>query len=282
MYKNKNSFSQQSLKIDLEIIKQKYSNYYNSFVYDYAKEVFYPVYKAKIIYQIMKENEIDPVIMEILKIIGKIEVFKGRNTLEELQKITQLDIEIFGSIMSELIMQGFIKEHKDNSIIELTYKGKKSLSNKKEKVVENTYSFVIVDGIFNKILESAKKQKKIFLANKPTKDSIELKSLYNARLSTENLYNEFSDNKTLYQMLLESLKGLDNTEDNKVEISDILEVQYVEKFYKKYICIFYKNSKQDKKILVLDKNYKEDYVSTKLFDKLIEKQSFNSVMNVRN
>ena len=36
MYKNKNSFSQQSLKIDLEIIKQKYSNYYNSFVYDYA------------------------------------------------------------------------------------------------------------------------------------------------------------------------------------------------------------------------------------------------------
>lgn len=277
MYKNNDRFSQQGIKIDLEIIKQKYSNYYNSFIYDYAKEVFYPVYKAKIIYQIKRENEIDPVIMEILKIIGKIETFEGRNTLEELQKITQLDMEIFGSIMSELITQGFVKECKYNSEIKLTYKGKKSLINKKEKIIENTYSFVIVDGIFNEIFDSAKMAKEIFLANKPTKDSIELKPLYNTRLSTENLYNEFSDNKTLYQILLESLKGLDDTKDNKVEISDILEIQYVEKFYKKYICIFYKNSEEYKKILVLDTDYKEDYVSTKLFDELIEKNNFNAV-----
>lgn len=277
MYKKNDRFSQQGIKIDLEIIKQKYSNYYNSFIYDYAKEVFYPVYKAKIIYQIKRENEIDPVIMEILKIIGKIETFEGRNTLEELQKITQLDMEIFGSIMSELITQGFVKECKYNSEIKLTYKGKKSLINKKEKIIENTYSFVIVDGIFNEIFDSAKTVKEIFLANKPTKDSIELKPLYNTRLSTENLYNEFSDNKTLYQILLESLKGLDDTKDNKVEISDILEIQYVEKFYKKYICIFYKNSEEYKKILVLDKDYKEDYVSTKLFDELIEKNNFNAV-----
>lgn len=277
MYKKNDIFSQQGIKIDLEIIKQKYSNYYNSFIYDYAKEVFYPVYKAKIIYQIKRENEIDPVIMEILKIIGKIETFEGRNTLEELQKITQLDMEIFGSIMSELITQGFVKECKYNSEIKLTYKGKKSLINKKEKIIENTYSFVIVDGIFNEIFDSAKTAKEIFLANKPTKDSIELKPLYNTRLSTENLYNEFSDNKTLYQILLESLKGLDDTKDNKVEISDILEIQYVEKFYKKYICIFYKNSEEYKKILVLDKDYKEDYVSTKLFDELIEKNNFNAV-----
>lgn len=247
MYKKNDRFSQQGIKIDLEIIKQKYSNYYNSFIYDYAKEVFYPVYKANIIYQIKRENEIDPVIMEILKIIGKIETFEGRNTLEELQKITQLDMEIFGSIMSELITQGFVKECKYNSEIKLTYKGKKSLINKKEKIIENTYSFVIVDGIFNEIFDSAKMAKEIFLANKPTKDSIELKPLYNTRLSTENLYNEFSDNKTLYQILLESLKGLDDTKDNKVEISDILEIQYVEKFYKKYICIFYKNSEEYKK-----------------------------------
>ena len=277
MYKKNDRFSQQGIKIDLEIIKQKYSNYYNSFIYDYAKEVFYPVYKAKIIYQIKRVNEIDPVIMEILKIIGKIETFEGRNTLEELQKITQLDMEIFGSIMSELITQGFVKECKYNSEIKLTYKGKKSLINKKEKIIENTYSFVIVDGIFNEIFDSAKTVKEIFLANKPTKDSIELKPLYNTRLSTENLYNEFSDNKTLYQILLESLKGLDDTKDNKVEISDILEIQYVEKFYKKYICIFYKNSEEYKKILVLDKDYKEDYVSTKLFDELIEKNNFNAV-----
>lgn len=277
MYKNNDRFSQQGIKIDLEIIKQKYSNYYNSFIYDYAKEVFYPVYKAKIIYQIKRENEIDPVIMEILKIIGKIETFEGRNTLEELQKITRLDMEIFGSIMSELITQGFVKECKYNSEIKLTYKGKKSLINKKEKIIENTYSFVIVDGIFNEIFDSAKTVKEIFLANKPTKDSIELKPLYNTRLSTENLYNEFSDNKTLYQILLESLKGLDDTKDNKVEISDILEIQYVEKFYKKYICIFYKNSEEYKKILVLDTDYKEDYVSTKLFDELIEKNNFNAV-----
>lgn len=119
-----------------------------------------------------------------------------------------------------------------------------------------------IDGIFNIVLDSAKTAKEIFLANKPTKDSIELKPLFQARPRTETLYNEFSDNKTLYQTLLEGLQGFDNTEENKVEVNDILEVQDTRKFFKKYICLFYKNKEEEEKILAIDDKYEIDAKAT--------------------
>ena len=270
-----NTKKEEVFEPDLALITHKYSDYYisdtNNFVWYDTKEVFYPVYKSIIIYQTTKEQEIHPIIIGILNIIKYLETLKNINVLEKLQKITMLDTEIFGSIINDLEIQGYIK---DDSGIKLTDKGKDALKKVKEKVVENTSAFVAIDGIFNIVLDSAKTAKEIFLANKPTKDSIELKPLFKSRPRTETLYNEFSENKTLYQTLLEGLQGLDNTEENKVEVNDILEVQDTRKFFKKYICLFYKNKEGDEKYLAIDYKYEIDAKATELFDKLIETRTF--------
>lgn len=277
MANRKNDSKEEGFKPDLELLTHKYSDYYtsdsNNFIWYDTKEVFYPVYKSIVVYQITKEQSIHPIIIDILNIIKYLQTLKeSRNTLGKLQKITQLDTEIFGSIMNDLGIQGFIKE---DSEIKLTDKGNDALKREKEKIVENTSAFVAIDGIFNKVLETAKTAKEIFLENKPTKDAIELKPLFNARPRTETLYNEFSENKTLYQILLESLRGLDNTDKNKVEVNDILEVQDTRKFFKKYICLFYKNKECEEKCLAINDKYEIDSKASELFDKLIETQNFN-------
>ena len=272
---NSNNTKGEVFEPDLQILTHKYSDYYisdtNNFVWYDTKEVFYPMYKSIVVYQTTKEQEIHRIIIGILNIIKYLETLKNISVLEKLQKITQLDTEIFGSIINDLEIQGYIK---DDSGIKLTDKGKGALKKNKEKVSENTSAFVAIDGIFNKVLDSAKTAKEIFLANKPTKDSIELKPLFKSRPRTETLYNEFSENKTLYQTLLEGLQGLDNTEENKVEVDDILEVQDTRKFFKKYICLFYKNKEEEEKILAIDDKYEIDAKATELFDKLIETQTF--------
>ena len=272
---NSNNTKGEVFEPDLQILTHKYSDYYisdtNNFVWYDTKEVFYPVYKSIVVYQTTKEQEIHRIIIGILNIIKYLETLKNISVLEKLQKITQLDTEIFGSIINDLEIQGYIK---DDSGIKLTDKGKGALKKNKEKVSENTSAFVAIDGIFNKVLDSAKTAKEILLANKPTKDSIELKPLFKSRPRTETLYNEFSENKTLYQTLLEGLQGLDNTEENKVEVDDILEVQDTRKFFKKYICLFYKNKEEEEKILAIDDKYEIDAKATELFDKLIETQTF--------
>lgn len=273
--KKNNINNEERFKPDLELLTHKYSDYYNSdsnnFIWYDTKEIFYPIYKSIVVYQIIKEQEIHPIILGILNIIKFLETFKEGNTIEKLQKITQLDTEIFGSIMNDLDIQGFIKS---DSEIKLTDKGKDALKKAKEKIVENTSAFVAIDGIFNEVLETAKTAKEIFLENKTTKDVIELKPLFNARPRTETLYNEFSENKTLYQTLLEGLQGLDNTDENKVEVNNILEVQDTRKFFKKYICLFYKNKDGDEKYLAINDKYEIDSKATKIFDKLIETQNF--------
>ena len=272
---NSNNTKGEVFEPDLQILTHKYSDYYisdtNNFVWYDTKEVFYPMYKSIVVYQTTKEQEIHRIIIGILNIIKYLETLKNISVLEKLQKITQLDTEIFGSIINDLEIQGYIK---DDSGIKLTDKGKGALKKNKEKVSENTSAFVAIDGIFNKVLDSAKTAKEILLANKPTKDSIELKPLFKSRPRTETLYNEFSENKTLYQTLLEGLQGLDNTEENKVEVDDILEVQDTRKFFKKYICLFYKNKEEEEKILAIDDKYEIDAKATELFDKLIETQTF--------
>lgn len=73
---------------------------------------------------------------------------------------------------------------------------------------------------------------------------------------------------------MEGLQGLDNANENKVEVNDILEVQDTRKFFKKYICLFYKNKEGDEKYLAIDDKYEIDAKATELFDKLIETEIF--------
>lgn len=291
-------------KFDMQLLTHKYSDYYTSkkendenlaqmglaregdeseeqgnFVWYDTREVFYPVYKAIIDYQITKIQPIHPIIIAILKSVKYLETLKNVNIAQKLKAITQLDDEIYGSISAELITKGLLSN--ENGEIRLSDKGKDALKQEKEKIVNDESAAVAIDSIYNEVLEVAKSVKDMNLPHKPSKDSIELKPLFKARPRSENLYEEFSQNKTLYQVLAEALQGLDSvnesgqeqSERQSVEVSNILAVRDVRKFYKKYICLFYKNALDEEKILVVDERYEIDAEITKLFDRLISEQN---------
>lgn len=284
-------------KFDMHLLTHKYSDYYTSkkdsdeklaqmglaregdendeqgdFVWYDTKEVFYPVYKTIIDYQITTIQPIHPIIIAILKSVKYLETLKNINVAQTLKAITQLDDEIYGSISAELITKGL--RSNDNGEIRLSDNGKDALKQEKEKIINDESAAVAIDGIYNKVLEVAKNVKDMSLPHKPSGDSIELKPLFKARPRSENLYEEFSENKTLYQVLVEALQGLDSVEEGKsAEVSNILAVRDVRKFYKKYICLFYKNATDEEKILVISEKYEIDAKITELFDRLITNQN---------
>lgn len=290
-------------KFDMQLLTHKYSDYYAStkqndenlaqmglaregdendegdFVWYDTREVFYPVYKAIIDYQITKIQPIHPIIIAILKAVKYLETLKNVNVAQKLKAITQLDDEIYGSISSELITKGLLSN--ENGEMRLSDKSKDALREEKEKIVDDESAVVAIDGIYNEVLEVAKNVRDMNLPHKPSKDSIELKPLFKARPRSENLYEEFSDNKTLYQVLAQALQGLDSvnesgqeqSEKQSVEVSNIIAVRDVRKFYKKYICLFYKNANDEEKILVVSEKYEIDAEITKLFDRLISEQN---------
>ncbi|RDU55196.1 phospholipase D-like domain-containing protein [Helicobacter sp. MIT 01-3238] len=290
-------------KFDMQLLTHKYSDYYTStkqsdenlaqmglaregdeseeqsnFVWYDTREVFYPVYKAIIDYQITKIQPIHPIIIAILKSVKYLQTLKNVNVAQKLKAITQLDDEIYGSISSELITKGLLSN--ENGEIRLSDKGKDALREEKEKIVNDESAVVAIDGIYNEVLEVAKNVRDMNLPHKPSRDSIELKPKARPPRS-ENLYEEFSNNKTLYQVLAEALQGLDSvnesgqeqSERQSVEVSNILAVRNVRKFYKKYICLFYKNANDEEKILVVGEKYEIDAEITKLFDRLINEQN---------
>ncbi|ETD24976.1 phospholipase D-like domain-containing protein [Helicobacter macacae] len=293
-------------KFDMHLLTHKYSDYYISkkesdenlaqmglvkegdendegdFVWYDTREVFYPVYKTIIDYQITTIQPIHPIIIAILKSVKYLETLKNANIAQKLKSITQLDDEIYGSIIAELITKGLLNNENDK--IRLSNKGKDALKKEKEKIVNDESAVVAIDGIYNEVLEVVKSVKEMNLPHKPSKDSIELKPLFKARPRSESLYEEFSENKTLYQVLVEALQGLDSvdkysiddagqSERQSTEVSNILAVRDVRKFYKKYICLFYKNAHDEEKILVVDERYEINAEITKLFDRLISEQN---------
>lgn len=289
-------------KFDMHLLTHKYSDYYTSkkendenqmglaregddsdeqgdFVWYDTREVFYPVYKAIIDYQITKIQPIHPIIIAILKSVKYLQTLKDVNVTQKLKAITQLDDEIYGSISAELITKGLLSN--ENGEIRLSDKGKDALKQEKEKIVNDESAAVAIDSIYNEVLEVAKSGRDMRLPDKPNKDSIELKPLFKARPRSENLYEEFSDNKTLYQVLAEALQGLDSvnesgqeqSERQSAEVSNILAVRDVRKFFMKYICLFYKNANDEEKILVVDERYEINAEITKLFDRLISEQN---------
>ncbi|MGX3098655.1 phospholipase D-like domain-containing protein [Helicobacter sp. 23-1046] len=293
--KVKPATQQREFTAKMELLTHKYSDYYantptseiitndneeideqSGFVWYDTKEVFCPVYKARVKYQITKIQPIHPIIISILNIVKELEKLKGINVASKIKEITQLDDEIYGSIIAELIQKGLLTD--GNNVLKLTNIGKDTLKQEKEKIIRDKVAFVAFDGIFNEVLEVAERAGDINFAYKPNEYSIELKPLFSARPRTQNLYDEFSENKTLYQILTENLQKFDSASDDEnevgTEINNILEVEDTRKFFKRYLCLFYKNADENEKILVLDERDEIDAIATKLFDKLIATQNF--------
>ncbi|ETD27926.1 phospholipase D-like domain-containing protein [Helicobacter canis] len=297
MAKKRKANNPQKLDPDLELLTHKYARFYiddreslenksavkkegeedtNFILYD-ARRVYYPYYKAQIHYQVAKMLELHPILAEILHIISELEKMQDKSTIATLKHITQLDSEIFYSILSDLEIKGYVEN--SSGVLKLSKNGKELLQKRKERVIEQESKCVQIDAIFGDVVAVAQRAKDIHLEHKADKEAIELKP--EAQKRPKELHREFKDNLTLEQVLREALSGLDDREEKsqnteaesqvskaEYDIVAIDEVGEPKKFFTSYFCLFYKNAEEKEKILVIDEKYEIDRTATKLFDTL--------------
>ena len=72
--------------------------------------------------------------------------------------------------------------------------------------------------------------------------------------------------------LLNDLKPLIPYIEQK-DVTNILEIA-PNKFFNRYICLFYKDAEENEKFLVLNHSYEQDAEATELFDRLMSEQKF--------
>jgi len=251
------------LRPDLELLNHLYSDFYpGHYMYD-VREIDYPMYRTKILFEYTKVQEIHPIVIAVLKTIQFLESVKNMDAYSELQNITQLDKEILDSILAEMTIKGYLKQNE----LKLSTNGKKILEKEKELLTEKTSAYLNFDGIFGTCLDD---NGKINQNNKKAREgTIEFKPYVKSRPRIEYLDENFSDNKTLRQVLIENLQ------DKEKDVTNILEVA-PNKFFNRYICIFYKDAEENEKFLVLDHSYEIDAEATELFDRLMSEQKFTS------
>lgn len=324
MAKKRNTNNPQKLDRDLGLLTHKYARYYidnkesldnelavkkegeedtNFILYD-ARRVYYPYYKAQIHYRVAKMLELHPILAEILHIISELEKMQDKSNIATLKDITQLDSEIFHSILSDLEIKGYVETL--SGVLKLSKNGKELLQKRKERVIEQASAYVQIDAIFGDVVAVAQRAKDIHLEDRVDKEAIELKPDSQKRPRTQELHNEFKDNLTLEQVLREKLNGLDDREekgqnanaestiikDSKQETTEskipkkvecdiiaIDEVKDPKKFFTSYFCLFYKNAAEGEKILVINEKYEIDRTATKLFATLIDTSNFNANEN---
>ena len=251
------------LSPDLELLNHKYSDFYpGHYMYD-VRKIDYPMYRTKILFEYTKVQEIHPIIIAVLKTIQFLESVINVDAYSELQNITQLDKEILDSILAEMTTKGYLKQNE----LKLSTNGKKILEKEKELITEKTSSYLDFDGIFGTCMGD---NGKINQNNKKSREgAIEFKPYVKSRPRIEWLDENFSDNKTLRQVLIENLQ------DKEKDITNVLEVA-PNKFFNKYICLFYKDTEENEKFLVLNHSYEIDAEATEIFDRLMSEQKFTS------
>ena len=251
------------LSPDLELLNHLYSDFYpGHYMYD-VREIDYPIYRTKILFEYTKVQEIHPIIIAVLKIIQFIESVRDTDSYSQLQQITQLDKEILDSILAEITTKGYLKQDD----LKLSINGKEILEKEKDLVTGKESAYLNFDGIFGTCLGD---NGKIDQKNKKIREgAIEFKPYVKSRPRIEYLDEDFSSNKTLRQVLIENLQ------DKEKEVTNILEVA-PNKFFNRYICLFYKDAEENEKFLTLNHNYERDAEATAIFDRLMSEQKFTS------
>lgn len=303
MAKKKSSQNSQNSDKDLELLVHKYSRIYidddkdselkrddeenMDFVLYDARRVAYPYYKTQVFYKVAKVLEVHPIILEILNIIAETHRMQDKNNVTTLLAITQLDSDIFYSIMSDLETKGYI-EKIENGILKLSKNGRELLNKGRERVIESSSAFVKIDAILGDVVEVAPfatGKRGINMDDRVYKDAIELKPDSQKRPRIQELHKTFKQNLSLEQVLQEGLRGLDDREETSAEneesktrveyeIVEIDDIKESRKFFENYFCLFYKSEYEEEKILVINDNNEIDYNATKLFETLIDRSCF--------
>lgn len=252
-----------SIKPDLQLLVHKFSDYYPQFMMYDAREIDYPVYRTKVTYTVAKDQKLHPVVLSVLKIIKYLETLNDVDVYQQLKQITQLDDKILDNILADITTKGYLKQ---GDSIQLSKNGLEILKNEKEKVTELMCSYINFDGIYGSPLSDDGKFNPD--DKKAREGAIEFKPYVKIRPRIESLDEEFADNKTLRQVLIENLQS---------EEYDIIDIQQVDpnKYFNKYFCLFYKDREENEKLLVIGKDYELDSETTELFDRLSNEQKFN-------
>lgn len=252
-----------SIKPDLQLLVHKFSDYYPQFMMYDAREIDYPVYRTKVTYTVAKDQKLHPVVLSVLKIIKYLETLNDVDVYQQLKQITQLDDKILDNILADITTKGYLKQ---GDSIQLSKNGLEILKNEKEKVTELMCSYINFDGIYGSPLSDDGKFNPD--DKKAREGAIEFKPYVKIRPRIESLDEEFADNKTLRQVLIENLQS---------EEYDIIDIQQVDpnKYFNKYFCLFYKDREEYEKLLVIGKDYELDSEATELFDRLSNEQKFN-------
>lgn len=251
------------LRPDLELLNHQYSDFYpDYYMYD-VQEIDYPIYRTKILFEYTKVQEIHPIIISVLKTIQFLESVRNVDAYSELQNITQLDKEVLDSILAEMTIKGYLKQNE----LKLSTNGKEILEKEKELITEKTSSYLNFDGIFGTCMGD---NGKINQNDKKSREgAIEFKPHVKSRPRIEYLDENFSDNKTLRQVLIENLQ------DEEKDVTNILEVA-PNKFFNQYVCLFFKDKEENEKFLVLNHSYEIDAEATELFHRLMSEHKFTS------
>lgn len=253
-------------KIDKEILTQKFSNfYYDNNAEDGEKqfelydiqELYYPYLHIKVDYQFTQSKEIHQIELKILEMIEILSSTKYDNLLGELRTLTQLDKDIFDSIISNLQLKGYI----DINPLCLTSTGKEAKRTQKANINNSDNIYAYIDSILGEIQLDVR-------YDKLPKDALELKPKLPFDPRTETLNEQFIDNKTLRTCLIETLRYKEKG------IWDITEVMRVKKVFKKFICLFFCKDNEEK-ILIVDSQYEKDIDSTEKFEKILAEKKLD-------
>ena len=116
----KQNKDERMLRPDLELLNHQYSDFYpGHYMYD-VREIDYPMYRTKILFEYTKVQEIHPIIIAVLKTIQFLESVRNMDAYSELKNITQLDKEILDSILAEMTTKGYLKQN----VLQLSTNGK--------------------------------------------------------------------------------------------------------------------------------------------------------------
>jgi len=174
-----------------------------------------------------------------------------------LENFLGIDKEVFEEVAGKLHLESLFIE--EPSLI-LTPKGQKILDDGAKLETSEDENIVVLDGITGKVVQTDN------TTDERKKDN---KNAINIRVQIPYPKNETLDrtigNKALQTILFDSISKEDTDKRKIYEIKDISENPY--KFHKKFDVLFFKNSDNPKKVLVVS-NSKPDDTMTNLVNKI--------------
>ena len=229
-----------------EILASKYYNHYedNDYTLYDVREFYYPYFKIVCNCIFREKNQISLIEEIFLSAISC-----GIKEYQELEKFLGIDREVFEEVAGKLHLKNlFIEE--PNLI--LTAQGKEILEEGEKLETIEDERVLVLDGITGKILKKIDKYNDEKKKNNKKAIDIRVQIPYPKNETLDKII----ENKALQTILFEAISKDDSKDRTLYEIKDINDNPY--KFHKKYFVLFFKNSDNPKKVLIVSDGQPDD------------------------